>query len=111
MSSGTAEGSRTATFSVPLHDARSMRLVLTGGATRIRIDADGSMDDLFRASFSEHIPTLHFDGSRVEFRFPHASWWPGSWFSQRDTPHGEITLNGRVAWEIAIRGGLSRCNA
>ena len=72
-------------------------LVFTRGASHLTIGADASMEDLYRARFEGKMPDVAEDGGTVTVRYRP---------SLRPT-RGEITLSGRVPWDITARWGIS----
>ena len=72
-------------------------LVVTRGASHLTIGVDGSMDDLYRARFDGKAPDIALEGGTLSVRY-RPSFRP---------PQGEITLSGRVPWEIECRSGMS----
>jgi hypothetical protein len=72
-------------------------LVFTRGASHLTIGVDGSMEDLYRARFEGRVPDVSEDGGTVTVRYRP---------SLRPT-RGEITLSGRVPWDIEARWGIS----
>jgi hypothetical protein len=73
------------------------RLVFVRGAAHLRIGADASMSDLYRARFEAKVPDIRVDGGTVTVKY-RPSLHPS---------HGEITLSGRVPWAINARMGMS----
>ena len=73
------------------------RLVFTRGASNLTIGVDASMEDLYRARFEGKKPEVGADAGTVTVRYRP---------SFRHTS-GEITLSGRVPWDIEARWGMS----
>ena len=76
-------------------------LVFTRGASHLTIGADASMEDLYRARFEGKMPDVAEDGGTVTVRYRP---------SLRPT-RGEITLSGRVPWDITARWSRSDLSA
>lgn len=72
-------------------------LVFTRGASHLTIGVDGSMQDLYRARFEGKVPEIAEDEGTVTVRYRP---------SLRPT-RGELTLSGRVPWDITARWGIS----
>jgi hypothetical protein len=88
-------------LAAPLGSVEMGRLVFTRGASHLTINADPSMDDLFRARFDGKVPEVGVDGGTVNVKYG-PSFHP---------PTGEITLSGRVPWTIRARWGMSDVTA
>jgi hypothetical protein len=72
-------------------------LVFLRGASHLTIGVDGSMDELYRARFDGKVPDIAVEGGTVAVRY-------------RPSLHptrGEITLSGRIPWDIEGRWGMS----
>jgi hypothetical protein len=84
-------------LAAPLGSVGAARLVFTRGASNLTIGVDHSMDDLYRARFDGKMPDVEAAGGTVTVRY-------------RPSFHhtrGEITLSGRVPWDIEARWGMS----
>lgn len=84
-------------FAAPRGSVDVGHLVFTRGVSHLTIGVDNSMEDLYRARFDGKVPDVGVDGGTVSVRY-----LP----SLRPT-HGEITLSGRVPWDIEARWGMS----
>lgn len=84
-------------LAAPLGSVDAGRLVFTRGVSHLAIGVDASMEDLYRARFDGKQPEVGVDGGTVTVRYRP---------SLRPT-HGEITLSGRVPWDIEARWGMS----
>lgn len=89
---GTVEES-----AAPLGSVDVGRLVFTRGVSHLTIGVDASMEDLYRARFEGKVPDVGVEGGTVTVRY-RPSLHP---------PHGEITLSGRVPWDIKAKLGMS----
>ena len=81
----------------PLGAVDAGRLVFTRGVSHLTIGVDGSMDDLYRARFDGKVPDIELEGGTLSVRYR----------PMFRPPHGEITLSGRVPWEIEGEWGMS----
>ena len=84
-------------LAAPLGSVDAGRLVFLRGASHLRIGVDASMEDLYRARFDGKVPDVVVDGGTVSLKY-------------RPSFHhtrGEITLSGRVPWDIEARWGMS----
>lgn len=89
-------------FATPLGGRTAARLEFPRGVARLTLAVDPAMaDDLCRAQFEGRPPTVTAEGGTVTVDY--RGWWL---FAGRRA--ATITLNGAVAWEIAIRRGASR---
>lgn len=86
--------------SAPLAGARSARLELATGASRVVIVGDPTLgSDLYRARFEGRKPTVRVKDGRVTIRHPHFDWRRSS---------AEIALNTKIPWHLTIHGGAAR---
>lgn len=85
-------------LAAPLGSVDAGRLVFTRGVSHLTIGVDGSMEDLYRARFDGKVPDVGVvDGGTVTVKY-------------RPSLHptrGEITLSGRVPWDIEADWGMS----
>ena len=84
-------------LAVPLGPVGAGRLVFTRGVSNLTIGVDASMEDLYRARFDGKVPEIEVHGGTVAVRY-------------RPSFHrtrGEITLNGRIPWDVETRWGMS----
>jgi len=94
------------TFSAPLADVESARLIIPAGISRLTIRADETMDSLYRASFAGPAPDVKTRDGVVTIRYPRGLWLRGG--EQRGA---EIALSAAIPWHIAIQGGASDITA
>ena len=84
-------------LSAPLGAVDTGQLVFARGAAHLRIQVDGSIEDLYRARFEGKVPEVRVEGGTVTVKY-------------RPSLHptrGEITLSGRIPWSINARAGMS----
>lgn len=84
-------------LAAPLGSVEVGRLVFTRGVSHLTLSVDGSMEDLYRARFDGKVPDVGVNGGTVTVKYRP---------SLRPV-HGEITLSGRVPWDIEARWGMS----
>jgi hypothetical protein len=84
-------------LAAPLGSVEVGHLVFLRGASHLTIGADGSMDELFRARFDGKVPDVGVEDGTVAVRYRP---------SLRPT-RTEITLSGRIPWDIEGRWGMS----
>lgn len=85
----------------PLEGVDTGYLFFSRGASHLRIGVDGSMEDLYQASFEGKVPHISVDRGTVTVTY-RPSFHP---------PRGEITLSGRIPWAIEARMGMSDVTA
>jgi hypothetical protein len=95
-------------IAAPLAAADSGRLEFARGASRVTIDADRDLPDLFRASFQGPVPMLLTRDGRVTIEYPRLS--PSTWL-RPDRRSAEVSLNASIPWELVFGGGVSRLRA
>jgi AcrR family transcriptional regulator len=82
-----------------LGGVRTGRLELAGGASRVDLRGDATIEGLYEARFRDRQPQVRVDGGTVHFH-------------QRDhRGGGELVLNATIPWEIVVGSGASRLNA
>jgi hypothetical protein len=84
-------------LSAPLGTEEAGYLVFSRGCSHLTIGVDGSMEDLFRASFDGKVPHTSVDRGTLTVKY-------------RPTlhpPRGEMTLSGKIPWAIRARMGIS----
>jgi DNA-binding MarR family transcriptional regulator len=98
----------SAGLSAPLGGVTSGRLDFAGGASKVSVRVDPAMSELYRAAYEGAAPEVRVKGGAVSFthgrRFRPFSF---DWGKQIV----EVTLNGTIPWEIAVRGGLWKFGA
>ncbi len=104
---GGQTGSRD--FTAPLGSATSGRLVFVSGASNVTIDTDPTTEDLYRARFEGHVPTVGVRGGTVTVRYPRFPLFDWLYY-QRERP-AEVALNASIPWRIEVRDGASRLTA
>jgi hypothetical protein len=88
-------------LSAPLGSADVGSLVFTQGVSHLTIGVDGSMEDLYRARFEGRVPEIEVGGGTVTVKY-RPSLHP---------PVGELTLSGRLPWDIEAKWGMSHVMA
>ncbi len=94
------------TFSAPLGDMESARLVFPSGAFRLTLRAGDAKGALYQARFGGSIPDVKVKEGVVTIRYPRRLWIPGG--KQRVA---EVELTTAIPWQIAIQGGASEVAA
>jgi DNA-binding MarR family transcriptional regulator len=89
----------------PLGGATLGRLEFASGAARLALRVDPDSADLYRARFEGTVPTVRVTRGTVRIAYPRFR--PFDWRRQA----AEVTLSGRIPWEIALLGGVSRLEA
>lgn len=97
------------TFSAPLGEVTSGRLVLTHGIANATLQVDTAMPDLYRARVEDPEVDVEVDGGTVTFHRvrPPLGAWLKHVFDFRQRPL-TLVLNGAIPWEIEVRGGVSQ---
>lgn len=93
-------------FAAPLGAARSGRLRFANGAHRVTIRADLRLRGLCCARFGTRMPTMWVQGGLVTIRYPRLL--TDDWLDCRSERPAEVALNGRIPWDVEVRGGASR---
>ncbi len=93
-------------YSTPLGELKSGRLVVSSGISRLILRTDNRMADLYQASFGGLAPDVKTKEGVVTIRYPRRLW--GLSGGQRGA---EITLSTAIPWRIEIRGGASEVTA
>jgi DNA-binding MarR family transcriptional regulator len=89
----------------PLGGATRGRLEFASGAARLALRVDPDAAELYRARFEGTVPTVRVTSGTVRIAYPRFR--PFDWRRQA----AEVTLSGRIPWEIALLGGVSRLEA
>ena len=98
----------TTEFRTPLGSERDGRLEFARGASRVTIQANGGMPDLFRARFEGAVPMMLADDGRVTIEYPRLL--PSEWL-RPNRRAADVELNPSVPWELVFGGGVSRLRA
>lgn len=106
----------------PLNGATGGRLVFSAGATRVILQGDPALADLYRARFVQQMPSVHLDYApagtplaagagqhKVTIHYRHSTL--ADWFAFGREPLAAITLNGSIPWEIEFHSGVSHLQA
>jgi len=99
------EGER-GTFSAPLGDLTSGRLVIPAGIFQLTVRAEDGMDGLYRARFEGPVPDVKAKDGVVTIRYPRRLW-----VLSGGQGSAEVTLNAAIPWSIMIQGGVSMITA
>ena len=99
-------------FVAPLAGATTGRLEIAPGASRVTIIADPALAELCRANFAGQPPQVRAADGTVTIRYPRHSFVDLIRDAfKRDDRAATITLNGAIAWQIAVDGGVSELEA
>ena len=93
-------------FSAPLEDQASGRLVVSGGISRLTVRADEEMEGLYQAHFEGPVPGVKAKEGVVTIRYPRRLLGLGEKQGQ-----AVIALNVAIPWRIAIQGGAAEAEA
>jgi hypothetical protein len=93
-------------FAAQLGASSSGRLRFTNGAHRVNIRAGLQVRGLYRAYFGDLMPRVGVQGGIVTIRYPRIPY--GDWLDYQSEWPAEVQLNGRIPWEVEVRGGASR---
>jgi DNA-binding MarR family transcriptional regulator len=86
-------------LSAPLGGVTAGRLEVAASVSRLRIGADATMPDLYRALFEKRAPRIRVSGGTVSLAFT------GLWGAA--SGRGQVILNATIPWAVDIRGGAS----
>ena len=86
-------------LSAPLGDLRRGRLVVAADMMRLHVRAGAGISELYQAHFEGPPTQVRVEGGTVTISYPRRLLGPGSKRRVAD-----VTLNGAIPWEIAIRG-------
>ncbi|HEX9118654.1 MAG TPA: MarR family transcriptional regulator [Anaerolineae bacterium] len=89
-------------LSAPLGDLARGRLTVSSPASRLVVQADAAIAELYRARFGGPAPDVKVKGGEVSLRYPRRLWGLGG--AERTA---EVTLNGTIPWRIAIQGAVA----
>jgi len=93
-------------FSAPLEDQASGRLVVTCGISRLTVHADEEMAELYQARFEGSIPGVKAKDGVVTIRYPRRLLGLGEKQGQ-----AVVALSVAIPWRIAIQGGAAEAVA
>ncbi len=94
------------TFSAPLGDLESGRLIFPTGAVRLILRADAEMAELYQARFDGPAPEVKAKDGMVTVRYSRRTWLLD--WRQRTA---EVTLSAAIPWRIEFRGGAAEITA
>jgi DNA-binding MarR family transcriptional regulator len=101
-----APSSGDETFSAPLGDLESGRLIFPTGAVRLILRADAGMAELYQARFEGPAPNVKVKDGTVTVRYSRRTWLLD--WRQRTA---EVTLSTAIPWRIEFRGGAAEITA
>jgi DNA-binding MarR family transcriptional regulator len=93
-------------YSAPLGDLASGRLVVASGLTQLTVRADVGMTELYQGRFEGSVPDVKAKDGVVTVRYPRRLW-----VLSGGQGTAEITLNAALPWWIVIQGGVSGITA
>ncbi len=96
-----AAGADDAQSHAPLAGVTAGRLEFTRGAAKVNLRGDGSLTELYRASFEGPAPEITVSGGVVSVQ-QRRRFRPFDWRSQS----AEFALTTAVPWDISLRGGM-----
>jgi DNA-binding MarR family transcriptional regulator len=102
-----APSSEGGSFSAPLFDLESGRLVVFSAISRLTLRTAERMDELYQARFEGPVPEVKAKDGVVTIRYPRRL----SGLLGRQQRAAEVTLNSAIPWQIAIQGGASDVTA
>ena len=85
----------------PLEGVTAARLEFTKGAAKVSLRGDGSLTELYRASFEGPAPEITVKGGTVTVQ-QRRRFRPLDWRAQS----AEFALTTAVPWDISLRGGM-----
>ncbi len=93
-------------FTAPLSGVELGRLEFTRGASRVAINVDPALTELYRAKFQGSTPDIRVDGGTVSIghkrRFRPFDWRAAA---------SDVWLSSSVPWEITLKGGMWKLTA
>jgi DNA-binding MarR family transcriptional regulator len=93
-------------FSAPLGQLASGRLVVSSGVSRLTVRADDGLAELYQARFQGPVPAVKVKDGAVTIRYPRRPWIPGG-----EKRAAEVVLNVTIPWRIMIQGGAADVTA
>ncbi len=94
------------TFSAPLGDLESARLIVSSGVSGLALRTDNAMTELYQARFEGTIPDVTAKDGAVAIRYPRRLWTLGG-----EKRVAEVTLSTAIPWRIVIQGSASAITA
>ena len=101
-----ASADKEGSFSAPLAELESARLVFPSGAFRLNLRAGDVKGTLYQARFEGPVPDVKAKDGVVTIRYPRRLWVPS-----REKRTAEVTLSVAIPWQIVIQGGASEITA
>jgi DNA-binding MarR family transcriptional regulator len=96
------------TYSAPLGDVESARLVFSSGVSMLTLRADAGMSDLYKAHFEGPLPEVKAKDGVVAIRYARRLW---DWAPGGGKRKAAVALSTTVPWRILIQGGASQVTA
>lgn len=96
------------TYSAPLGELQSARLVFSSGVSMLTLRADAGMDDLYKARFEGPLPDVKAKGGLVAIRYSKRVW---DWTPVGPKRKATVVLSTAVPWQILIQGGAAQVTA
>ena len=97
----TADGAGDVQSHAPLVGVTAGRLEFTKGAAKVNLRGDGSLTELYRATFEGPAPEITVKGGVVTVQ-QRRRFRPFDWRSQS----ADFALTTAVPWDISLRGGM-----
>lgn len=94
------------TFSAPLGDLDSGRLVVSCGMAHLTVRAEEGLAALYQARFHGPMPDVTARGGTVTIRYPRRLWALGGRHAA-----AEVALSAAIPWQIVIQGGAAQVDA
>lgn len=96
-------------FSAPLGDLKSARLVVSSGVSRLTVRAGDKMAKLYQARFEGSLPDVKVKDGVVAIRYPRRLWVMAS--LAKEQRKAEVMLSTAIPWRILIQGSASDVTA
>lgn len=96
------------TYSAPLGELQSARLVFSSGVSMLTLRTDAAMDDLYKARFEGPLPDVKAKDGMVAIRYPKRLL---DWTPVGGKRKAAVTLSTAVPWRILIQGGAAQVTA
>jgi DNA-binding MarR family transcriptional regulator len=93
-------------FSAPLVELESARLVVHCEGVRLSLRAGELAGALYRARFEGPVPDVKVKDGVITIRYPRRLWAPG-----KEKRAAEVTLSTAIPWQIALKGGGAEMTA
>ena len=97
----TGDGASDAQSHAPLDGVTAGRLEFTKGAAKVTLRGDGTLTELYRATFEGPAPEITVVGGTVTVQ-QRRRFRPFDWRNQS----AEFALSAAVPWDVSLRGGM-----